>query len=509
MNIKGKEYNFGRCLRITFCSWNGNSYQPTSFIVEHAPELDRLKTIAMDVYVKDMPSASDKDQPGFMGNVTIYNPGAFLIKKISEGAVWLDQELGDEPENKKPEERATAVKNFFHKRLQVIIEAGYVQGRGDAKSANYNKIIKGFVQGSALYRKGTEWVLTFGIYDIDIDAFSSTIEDKYAEKTTEDYINEYSNNLFERTWYDTLIKYIKKYTEYRLPTEMMTASNTSKRIKTLGIPESQQPLARDADQLSVNQFPIRIVSEADREKSDWFEVFFVKSLDAYYQAKNSVGSNSLTVRGVYDTDLQEEVKATNMPEGGSVTGHNIAQMLNGLCAIGGNLHWVVDNEGVSKTRYIIWRGQPAKSFINGENAGIKIWNYQNLLESPAVAGNGMMTIKMIFNPKCKCLTTIALMLKNNIEVTDGTLVKASFQENLMESMTAQSSSLSTYGNIQVNGSNAVAALNKGVKDAQIRGNMFNKGFPIISVEHRLSTYGKDWTTIVKTSPSLSGFNLKK
>ena len=89
------------------------------------------------------------------------------------------------------------------------------------------------------------------------------------------------------------------------------------------------------------------------------------------------------------------------------------------------------------------------------------------------------------------------------------MVKTSFESELLGSMSAQSSGLSTYGNVQVTGANAVAALNKATNDAKQKGYLFNRGFPIISVEHILSTYKSDWTTIVKTAPSLYGFSVKK
>ena len=63
---------------------------------------------------------------------------------------------------------------------------------------------------------------------------------------------------------------------------------------------------------------------------------------------------------------------------------------------------------------------------------------------------------------------------------------------------------------QITGNTFLANLaNKASADADKKGYLFNRGFPIISVEHKLSTYGKDWTTTVKTIPTLgAGVDIK-
>ena len=508
MKINGLNYNFGRCLRLTF--WHHGS---EILVVEHAPELNRLKLAAIDVKVQDRPSASDKDQPGFMANVTIYNPDDRLINAIADGAVWINQYLKN-PDTAPLQDILNTTRSYFNDRLRVVIEAGYIQGEGDAKSANYNKLIEGYVQGSALFHKGTDEVLTFGVYDIDPSAMTASIAEQYKGKSYNQLIAD-NKRVFKNTWHETLEYYIKSFERYRIQTSAdLTKNKTKTDIKNIIQPKNSSVLAvqnnwnTGESVITKEQMPSVPVEEEDRKSTNWFKIIYVTSLSDYMADKKLGHIDTST-----NISLMTEMQRKLMPEGGSVSGDTLEQLLDGLCVRGNNLHWKKDTEHVSTNVYVIWRGAPTKSFVQGNVADIKIWNYQYLLESPSVTGSGQLQIKMIFNPDCKCMLNIALML-SNLQTEDGQdsiatqYVKKNFQEGLLGSMAAQSSGLSTYGNIQVTGSNAVAALNKESKTAKERGYLFNTGFPIISVEHILSTYGKDWTTIVKTAPSLYGFRTK-
>lgn len=543
MKLRGVEYNFGRCVRMTFF-YKGSSV----LCIEHAPELDRSLTAAIDINVKDMPSAHDKDQPGFMANVTIYNPNKDILNAISSGAVWINDygKINESSNTIDEKDILNSTQRYFNDRLRVVIEAGYTKDEGTGvKSANYNNLISGYVQGSALYRKGTEWVLTFGVFDIDPMAMSRTITKQYLDENYKVYFNN-DNRLVSDTWHNTLVKYIQKFEKDRLATDAemskkyanskakpnntdaldteingvtlnQIAGNKDRRLTDVLKTGSNLPEGKTI--VTKNQYPTIPVTEEDRKKTNWFRVIYVTSYDDYLNTKR--GNETPDV--AKDVELEAQLMSYKMQYGTAISGDNLPQLLNGLCAKIPELNWKKDDKNVSNIVYVIWKGKPVKDFVIGDKATIKIWNYQNLLDSPSISGAGQMTIKMIYNPDCVCLATIALMLKKEYETTikdeDGktkvvdalptAIVKTNFEANLMESMAAQTSGLSTYGNIQVTGANAVAALNKEVVDAKKRGYLFNTGFPIISVEHILSTYKSDWTTIVKTAPSLYGFNVKK
>ena len=534
MKVRGVDYNFGRCVRLTFF-YKGSEV----LTIEHAPELDRSLTAAIDINVKDMPSAHDKDQPGFMANVTIYNPNKDILNAISDGAVWINDygKVNNNSSTINEKDIQNSTQRYFQDRLRVVIEAGYTKDLGeDVKSAAYNTLITGYVQGSALYRKGTEWVLTFGVFDIDPMAMARTITEDYINKDYNVYFNN-NKKIVSDTWHNTFVKYVQQFETERLSTDAEMSKNYA---NSKARPNNTDVLSTEINGITLNQiggkrtnstleplktgsnlpqektlvtktqYPPTPVTESDRKKTNWFKVIYVTSYQDYLNAKlNSVPDTAIDVK------LQQQLMTFRMQEGSAVSGDKLSQLLDGLCAKVPDLNWKSDRKNVSAVTYVIWKGKPVKEFVAGDKATIKIWNYQNLLESPAVSGSGQMTIKMIFNPECECLATIALMLQKEFKTLDGSdalptdLVKTGFESGLMESMAAQTSGLSTYGNIQVTGSNAVAALNKEVADAKKRGYLFNTGFPIISVEHKLSTYRNEWDTIVKTAPSLYGFNIKK
>ena len=107
--------------------------------------------------------------------------------------------------------------------------------------------------------------------------------------------------------------------------------------------------------------------------------------------------------------------------------------------------------------------------------------------------------------------TIEYDLDGAIGETDVTRDVASFQSSkaggarILGSMAAQTS-LATMGTTQLNGAQALAAQRKGTADSYLKGYMFNVGMPIVKVEHRLSTHKADWTTTVRTVPTISGLN---
>lgn len=497
MKIGKDYYNFGRCVKITF----SNGYS-----LEHAPELNRDKFVAMDISVSDRPSASAKDKPGFQGNVTIFNPSKELLHTISGGATWIQQYIKD---NGSEAENYSLTKDFYRSRLVVTVEAGYVVDEGKNKKANYSTILKGYVMGSSLSHKGTDDVLSIGIYDIDIMNEPANIEKNYKKKTIADYVNESGFGDFADTWYKTLVKYIQLYETKRIPSRTDIPNIRRQMTYEISPAQTQEnfPLSVDTSRTSYETLPYIDVSSTDRKKTDWFEIKFVQSLSDYLVAKRA-GKDLVSARGIVDVDLEIDCKNLKMPNG-SLSGANLAQMLDGLCAVEGDLGWYRDvSTDMSRNTYVIYRMSKQKSFVRGENAAIRIWNYQNLLESPSVDGAGCLTIKMIFNPECICLKTIALMLDTNLK-TAVTRDISELTTGLLGSMATQTSGLSNYGNTQITGANAVAALRKEVSDATKKGYLFNTGFPIIKVEHRLSTYGKDWTTTVKTTPAIGGFRINK
>ena len=503
MNIRGREFNFGRCIKVSFSRYTSQSV--ILYKIEHAPELDRDLNVAIDVTVTDKPSATSKDMPGFSGMVTIYNPSSELLDVIIGGATWMDTYVERKEKSEDNDYNATA--EFYKSRLTVTVEAGYVKEKDGKKIVDYHTILKGFLNGSSFSHKGTDDVLTFGVFDIDIMRESLDLEKDYKDKSIADYVGDSYLKMFADTWTNTLKKYIKNFEEKRLPDRNDPRNTTRKVIYDLSQEETKSnfPYATDASRISYSEVPFIEVSDKDRVREDWFDIKFVESLDVYFDALTKLGADNTEIRLVEDINLKAELELTEMPDG-SVNGINLAQMLDGLCATtGGKVGWYKTLSNVTRNTYIIYRRGTKASFVKGDNANIKIWNYQNLLESPSISGSGIMTIKMVFNPECACLKTIALMLNKDLK-SDVTRDISNLETKLLGSMGAQSSSLWSYGNVQVNGSNAVAALNKTVNDASKKGYLFNLGFPIISVEHKLSSYGKDWTTTVKTTPVVGGFN---
>lgn len=506
MKIQGNEYLFGRCLKITIAG-------SKAITIEHAPEINRDLNLFMDVSITDRPSATAYDNPGFQGTIKIYNPGKRLLEAVLAGATWVQNYLD---ENGIEKEKFNAVEDFYNSRSTVTVEAGYIEETPTGLKPMYHTILKGYLNGSSYERKGVDNVLTLGVMDMDLMRNSKVVEKQPEFKTVQDYLNEQERMCaYETTWYQTVVKIIKMWETERLPNREDLPELSRSLIHDTSTVEQQinLPTMPDQSKLSYEEMPFVQVSEVDRMRSDWFEIRFVESLNTYFTVRDKVGSD-YQLRQETDAGLQAEAQSLIMPVGGYVTGSNLAQMLDSLCAHMGMIGWYRDLKNTTRNRYIFYRLGNQKAFVPKEQANIRIWNYQNLLESPSVSGSGIMTVKMVFNPECQCLKTIALVLDKKVVSKDGVTRDLNDLENgLIESVAAQSS-LATYGNVQINGANAVAAANKSAlsnqeKTAKVNGYLFNTGFPIISVKHELSTYGKNWTTTITTSPVVNGFQYAK
>lgn len=512
MRIKGQGYNFGRCVRVVF--YKSNSTIPLYTII-HAPELNRENNVAMDMVITDMPSSSAKDKPGYQATLSIYNPSKQLLDVIISGATWISDyiDVMDKGEVKASiqqmkKQKNGAMQRYYDSRVRATIEAGYVvDGKPD-----FTRLICGYVNGSSFSHKGQDDILTLGIYDIPFSDEPITAMQTYSAaqilEATDEERHQMSealftedNSSFDTTWYRTFEKYIRKYETERIPDapktieDLLTTKNNSLApLKNVDIPQSSFMTVR--------------VSPQDRDSNTWFNIVFTSSSRAWHSARMGQRNSS---GGVTNPQLSYKLMHQIMPEG-NVTGYNLHQMLDSLCALAETpVSWerVVDN--VSKNTYLIFPVGETKTYVRGEYSDIQIWNYQNLLESPSVDGGGRMTVKMIFNPKCQCLRTLALMLTSSIGDTDVTRDVASFQSSVLAngqmvgSMTSQGNQ-AAFGVTQINGATMLAAQRKGKADANLKGYMFNVGMPIIKVEHRLSTHKADWTTTVQTVPTISGLN---
>lgn len=514
MNVKGQEYLYGRCLRVAFTGVRGvkdpsTGKAITEFYITHAPDVNRDNYVAMDVSVTDRPNARSQGNPGWQATVTIFNPTQTLLNVINSGATWVTDYVN---ENTEAEDKANAINNFYASRLTCTISAGYLN---KDKMPDWHVIMKGYVNGSSVSRKGVEEVLTFGVMDIDMMKDSQVAEKQLAKLYGEQYelqrcIETEKYNRFEKTWYETLIKYIRNWETDRISDPLTDYDKNRSVLYVLSTKAMQTmyPSRTDFSRMTDEERPFTPISEFDRQKNDWFEVKFVGSLKQYLTASRDAGrdwGDSFLGINQVGVQLEMDLKQQTMPLNGAVYGVNLAQMLDGLCARAVHrVGWYVDKTNRKRNTYIIYPLGSEPLWVQGRYAGIQIWNYQNLLETPSVSGSGIMTVKMTFNPQCECGISLALMLDRKLLSGDDVTRNLSQFESGDYGSMGTSANLATFGTVQLGSSNAVAALNTMVQTGKSRGYLFNIGFPIIEVKHELSTYGKNWTTTVKTVPVTAG-----
>lgn len=513
MKVNGLEYSFGKVMKVSF-----EREGAVLYTVEHNPRKDASLCGRIEATVTDMPSAHKDDQPGFSAKITIFNPPRDLLTLVANNASWMTDfarvdtstmgtaAIAAELETQKP---------FYDKsRVMVALYAGYYN---DSNPDDYGSaLIRGYLNGSAWYMKNRDEVLVLEVHDISFTETSNKASLKSAELFKSEvqeleWVQE--NEKYRRgevTFDSTFRKYVQRFQSDRL----LGAQPPKQTLTFLGL--TYTPPQQTLEQCTSGRVQ---VSSIERESQNWFKVLYVQSREAFMSAikKNPGGSVDKVLYPKLEVMCKDPAvnnvrKYTDFySNAGTLDG-----MLDELCRVAPmRVTWERVWENVSTLTFIVYPVGTTKKFVPGEQAQIQIWNYQNLLEAPAIDGAGMMTVKMLFNPECTTRVALALMLTDELGRANGVApvsFKAGGQLLGSASSTAQNAVYSATN--QITGTQVLASERQN-KDAKTRlqkaeidkrGYMFNTGFPIIRVIHDLSTHGSNWSTTVRTVPMISGLN---
>lgn len=506
MKVNGLEFDFGRVMEVAF-EKNGAVVSR----ICHNPQYDKALCGRIEAEVTDMPSAHKDDQPGFSAKITIYNPSRELLTLIASNSKWMTDYARIEPgmsAAEKTKELDRVKNDYDNNRLKCSVYAGYF--KADRPSYMGDKLINGYVNGSSFVMRGRDEVLIVEVHDINFISTSDKVS--FASSTllkSDDFELEWKKESDEkrkgaRTFDSTFKKYVRLFQPDRL--------NGSTAV--INVPGVEQP------QKAENPAMTRIVSDADRTTTTWFKVLYVQSREAFMRAiiNAPYTESSPSINKVLYPKLEALCKDPEVKNGMDyknfyTTADNIDGMLTELCrAAPVRVTWDRVWDNVSVLTFIVYPIGRDKNFVPGDKAAIKIWNYQNLLSAPSIDGSGMMTIKMLYNPVCTTRVTIALMLSSTLG-RGNNVAPVSFRAGDRLLGTAESTAANAVYSAtnQITGTQVVESLRrdlakKGEADADLRGYMFNTGFPIIRVIHKLSTHSNDWSTTVRTVPMINGLN---
>lgn len=491
MKIGDVDFNFGRMLKIELINPGERDNRSVACTIEYCPYDSPDKCPRLEAKVTDLPSADANDLPGYTAEVKIYNPNRDILKLIAENSKWLLFSEKSDYNKSSPTKKKTIttnnLQNYYRQRLQMRIYAGYWDD--NVKTAGYQEIFSGYINGSALAHKGTDDILTLGAHDInvnrmDVNAITASITEAVGFEHEQEW------RIKNKDWYKGAASWdltFKKYVRF---------FEREKKVNGKIVP----------------------TVFSDSGKTDWFRVIYVKSVKDYLNARAANFPNTNYLSNGLKVHLSDTPNTYGPGNNGNMkdfytTGRGLPEMLNQLCAVDGlKLGWKRYILGENKLTYIVYQLGDGVKFGPIEKGDIVIYNYQNLLGTPSVNGAGCLDIKMLFNPACIPWRRIALSLDENIGRTEGVADIKSFESHIKYNgqtvgvMDASSLSQTAATN-QITGALSVAAQRKTLEDGTQDGYMYNTGFPITKVVHTLTTHDDNWMTQVSTVPMIRGVDM--
>ena len=508
----GQKVCFGKVVRLTVYAGG------QQVVLLYAPNLNEMYNANIEAEVQDIANPMRKNNDlGFTATVTVTNPPQSLVQLIATHIGWVarhDETEEQMVERALRETRATLLE-YYQTRPRCRLEVGYWDYSQpplpavEVKNSNTDepvfatpsysipgltKLFEGYLNSSALYHDGQDDILKFACHAFDASLISTrAIMEQfmchYPELERRTILEDYARaDAGKRTakpntmWHTMFRNLIREY-EYFRPNpnygQTTTEAIMSGKINT-----------RDE---------FLIVNNADREKADWIDVRYI-----YSPNDLRTRNEELRKRLEFDTDVS----------GFYTNAGTLAEMLTDLSnEKNAMVNWMQYNdfdETHSRVVYFVWpRGEGLKS-VRGQDADIKIINYQNLLESPSASVSGALHIKMFLNTACIPLRRIALILDPRMGADMGTgdefVVKAS--TIFRESMGVHGQLNPYMGTRQLANAQSVYAQQLAEKDIYKRGYLFNTGFPIIKAKHHIQTHGQAWETEVETIPMWEGLHVE-
>lgn len=506
----GQEVCFGKVVRLTLY------YGGEQVVLLYAPNLNEMYNANIEAEVNDIANPMRKNNDlGFTATVTITNPTQSVVQLISNHIKWVARH--DESEEEMVRRAMTQTKDtlleYYENRPRCRIEVGYwdysqpplpatkstKNGTDEVvySTPSYNipgltKLFEGYINSSALYHEGQDDILKFACHAFDASLISTrAIMDEfmchYPELERREKMEEYAianmakRTAKENTMWGTMFRNLVREFEMLRPNPNFGKTPNG-------------PLA----DVKNNNYAEILVNDADRKKADWIDVRYIYSPNDLKTLNESLRMRleTLDVGGFY----------TNAG--------TLADMLTDLSnERGAMVNWMQYNdfdETHSRVVYFVWpRGEGLKS-VRGQDADIKIINYQNLLESPSASASGALHVKMFLNTECIPLRRIALILDPRVgsETGTGDSFVVSASTIFRESMGVHGQLNPYMGTRQLANAQSVYAQQVATKDIQNRGYLFNTGFPIIKCKHHIETHGRAWETEIETIPMWEGLHVE-
>lgn len=499
-STEDKNYNFDRVVKVTI--YYGSKDAPGAVIFEYAPLDKEQKCPRIEAVVNDLMQPQRKSgRPGFTAEITLYNIGDTAETLLSQHGKFIQEYTRDmnrwqqeviEDANK---DKTKILKQYYDEKARVRLDCGYWDHESGQAIYGEVPLFEGYINSSLNYLKGNDQITKLYCHDFDAGqisnkaiaqslggTYSAEDKEKWYALSKEDEVRR--SGKYAGNW-AAMASRLVRFWQKEKPNPGYENTAIADTVNALGFQKEFKPTT-SAD----IQLPRLPVTDSDREKHDWFRIIYL-STPADKNSRNPALESRLASMDV---------------SGFFANGVFINDMLNELCNYkDADVSWMVDyNYERGAVVYFIYpTGEWAKS-TKGENAEIKIYNFQNILEIPTVTADGSLNIKMFLNKECIPGRRIALMQDKAIGggFEDLTISAGLGQYDWL----APGGKISAYGGFNIRGAKTSALYTlQNTKDFSTgNGYMFNIGFPIITARHEISTHGDAWYTTVKTVPSQAG-----
>jgi len=499
-----RDFNFDRVVKVTI--YYGNRENGTLLALEYAPLKDERLCARIEATINDIVIPKRQNgRPGFTAEITLYNVGSEVDTALARHTQFIQDFTHDvntwqkDIENDVNVGESKALKRYYDSKPRVRIDCGYWNHEGKFADYGSSPIFEGYINNSLNYLKGNDQITKLYCHDFDAGQISSkaiveSLGGKYTKEDKEKFYLLTEDDKLHRSGeyaagWTAMAARLVRFWHPDKPNPGYENSAVANAVNTLGLQKTFAPTASGDIQL-----PRLPVTEADRERQDWFRIIYLKT-----PADKDSRDPKLAAR-LSRIDMRQFY----------THGAFINDMLNDLCNYkDADVAWMVDyNYEKGAVVYFIYPTGQWSQYTKGSNAEIKIVNFQNLINLPTVGADGSLNIKMFLNKSCIPPVRLALILDESIggEFDDLT-TKAGIG---LRDWLAPAGKISSYAGFNIYGArtSALYAIQHAKQVATGNGYMFNIGFPIINAKHEISTHGNAWFTTVKTIPAQAGINFK-
>ena len=501
MKINDVNWNFDRIVRVTIrcpgrsVDYNSEGKSVDTVVIEYNPLDNGYKVARIDFSCEMLTQLSNITQPSYTAEIKLYN----ITDKLANAIASDGADIRSIYAATSVQERKNRYRNRASQRPQIKLEIGYFNHEKPSETS-YATLFDGYINSSFSARQGVDYVTTLQCWKFDgslPDDVSWCLvqnQEEYEQYQTE--IEEEKGKLYDGSVTDVLCKLIWDYAKERPSRKTEGKDDVTSFLGSKGVMSSVEK-----EKNFSQQFRVKFNEPGDtwKQEHQFGDVF---RLGYFYDASGAV----------YNPDLEQKlIKRWGTNFKFYTNGEdNLDRLLKAaLAKTGFNLSYRYDDgfeksingqedaNGVLFKWYVYEAGGRTSKSPNPGSNGIKIINYQNVVETPIINGNGSMQLKTMIIPGITTKSALMLAIEDldsdqvyNMGNSSFTGIKAS----------TLSASVGKFVPLMTGEYNTAVLIN----DQKKRGSLFNTWFDIWKITFSGSTHTTDWYNTIYTWPTFLG-----